>query len=48
MIKSRRMLWAGYVAWESSEMHTKFYVENSKGRDDHLGDQDIVGKIILK
>jgi hypothetical protein len=28
-------------------MHTKFYLENLKERD-HLGDQDVHGRIILK
>jgi hypothetical protein len=29
------------------EMHTKFWLENLKGRD-HLEDLDVVGKIILE
>ena len=47
MIKSRRMRWAGYVAYmERGEVHKGFWSGNL-GEGDHLEDLDLDGRIIL-
>jgi hypothetical protein len=47
MIKSRKMIWAEYVAliWRRG-MHTDFWCESQKERN-HKEDQDVGGWIIL-
>jgi hypothetical protein len=47
MIKSRRMIWAGHVAHERRRMHTGFWWENQKERD-QKENLDVCGRIILK
>jgi hypothetical protein len=46
VIKSRRVRWTGDVARMRGEMHTKFWLENLKGRD-HSEDLATDGRIIL-
>jgi hypothetical protein len=48
VIRLRRKKWGGMQqACERSDVHTKFWSKNLKGRD-HLGDLGVSGKIILK
>jgi len=48
VIKSRRMRWAGHVArMEREEVYTGFWWGNLKERD-HLEDQGVDGRIILR
>jgi hypothetical protein len=49
VIKSKRMIWAGYVACVCGrgEAYTGFWWGNVRERD-HLGDQSVDGRIILR
>jgi hypothetical protein len=48
MIKSRRMIWAGYIACMVRRgMRIEFWWESQKERD-HYEDQDVGGWVILK
>jgi hypothetical protein len=53
VIKSRRMRWAGNVAWmeEGRGVHKVLVGKPERERErerDHWGDQDIGGRIILR
>jgi hypothetical protein len=48
VIKSRRMRWAGHVAYMGKrEVHTRFWW-GALREGDHLGDPGVDGRIILK